>query len=406
MINNKQDQVQREAVQAWVDSDKKGTLHMVTGVGKNFCYLHALRTMPKYDQNRKVNLFIAETVERERDFFNEVRKYDEIFGTFILQDYVIKFITYQSAYKLEGEEFGLVGSDEIHFSLSPEYSKFYFNNNYDAIIGLTATTEENIEYIIDNKKITKGDLLNQIAPICYKYSIADAQKDNVGRKLNIFIIENSLDSLNKTIKAGNAKKPFYQTEKSAYDYWDKEHKKSWFIEDKELKDFKIRTTATKRSQILYNLPSKILNVKKLLSNINGKSIVFGNSLDALLKVTSNVISSRNSEEQNKAIREAFDNDQINTIGSFKKLLQGANLPKLDNCILMSYYTSEGQMVQRAGRLRKNGDKPGNVFILLTRDTQEVKWYNSMIQELQEFDFIYCNGIDDCIEQYKLKNEEN
>lgn len=397
-----QDKIQREAVQAWIDSGKYASIVMATGTGKTFVFLHALHSMKKNDD---VHVFIAEVVDREKDLDNDIIKYDKLFGTNTYKDYDLKFSTYQSMYKVKDYKFGLVCCDEAHFHLSPEYYKFHINNEYKALLCITATTESHIEYEIDGKIINKGQLLDKIAPICFTYTIAQAKKDGIGRLLNIYVIETELDSVNKTIKAGNAKKPFYQTEKAAYEYWDKEHKRSWFIEDKELKEFKIRTTATKRSQILYNLPSKITNTKILLNNINGKSIIFGNSLDSLIQVTPNVISSRNSDDKNNLVRKAFENDEINDIGSFKKLLQGINLPRLDNCILMSYYTSEGQAVQRLGRLRKNGDKVGSVFIFLTKDTQEVKWYNSMIQELSEFNFIKCEGIDDCIKQYKL-NETN
>jgi len=405
LINNLQDKVQREAVQAWIDIGKIGCLNLSTGTGKSIAALHCLYTMPKFDVDGKTHLFLAETVQREKDILDDIEKYNKIFGVNIQQDYFLKFSTYQSAYKYENKEYGLVIADEAHFSLTEQYSKFYYNNKYDALVALTATTERDVEYIIDGKKITKGDLLDEIAPVCYTYTLAQSKEDGIGRILNIYVVKSELDSINKTIKAGSKTKPFFQTEKSAYDYWDREHKKSWFIEDKEVKDFKIRITSTKRSALLYNLPSKINIVKQILDTIKGKTIIFSNSLDSLLKITPNTVSSRYSEDRNKEIREAFDSDKISIIGSFKKLLQGANLKKLDNCILMSYFSSEGQVIQKLGRIRKYDDKVGNVFILLTNQTQEEIWFSKMIQDLTEFNFIYCNNIEDCIKLYK-ENEGN
>lgn len=167
-----------------------------------------------------------------------------------------------------------------------------------------------------------------------------------------------------------------------------------------MKSLKIRITSTKRSNLLFNLPSKINTVKELLSNIEGKTIIFGNSLDSLLQITPDVVSSRYSEDENKAIREAFDKNQIQTIGSFKKLRQGANLSGLDNCIIMSYFSSEGHIIQQLGRLRRNGEKIGNVFILLTKNTQEEVWADKMLKDLQDFEFIYCDNLEDCIKKYK------
>lgn len=399
-MNNKfQDKIQREAVESWINVNKCGTLNVSTGTGKTIMSLHCLYTMPR---DKSVHLFLAETVEREKDLLSDIQLYNKLFNVDVLRDYNLKFKTYQAVYKLNGYEFGLIIADEVHFCLTPEYSKFFYNNSYQAIVGLSATIDRKIAY----DDFTKGELLDEIAPICFTYTLAQAKNDGVGRNLNLYIINHELDSVNKTVLAGSKKKSFYQTELAVYTYWDKEHKRSWFIEDKETKDLKIRITSTKRSNILFNLPSKIELVKNLLKILNGKSIIFGNSLDALLKVTPNTVSSRYSEDKNKAIREAFDKGKIDCIGSFKKLLQGANLKELDNCIIMSYFSSNGQLIQKLGRLRKNKDKIGNAFIILTKNTQEEIWFTKMMEEISDdFNIIYCNNLQDCIKKYN-ENEEN
>lgn len=293
---------------------------------------------------------------------------------------------------------------EIHDSLSPSYSQFYYNNNYKAILGLSATIDRKTKYNKNNIEFTKGTLLDDIAPSIYKYTINQGQKDNVSRKLNIYIISQYLDNVNKNILAGSVKKRFYQTEKAAYDYWDKEHKKAWFIENVELRDLKIRITSTKRSNLIFNLPSKQQTVKKLLSHLKNKTILFGNNLDALLNITKNTVSSRNKEEINDNIIDNFNNNKTNLIASFKKLKQGANLENVDNCIIMSYFSTEKDIIQRIGRLRNN-NKTGNIFILLTHETQEVVWFNKMMEQVTDFNIIYCDNVEDCILKYNT-NEEN
>ena len=391
------DDVQRQAKEAWLKQGRKGTLELATGTGKTISALHCLYTMPKGDG--KVHLFLAETVERKKDVLDDIKKFNLLFGVNVLDDYKLVFRTYQAAYKYSGYEIGLVIADEIHFALSPEYSKFFFNNKIDAVVGLSATIDRDTRYVVDEREYTKGDLIDAIAPVCYTYTLTDAKNDGIGRILNVYVIATPLDDTEKTIAAGSAKKRFYQTEKAAYDYWDKEHKKSWFITDDEMKSMKIRITATKRSNILFNLPSKIKNTLKLLTSIQGKTIVFGNSLDSLLKVTKNTVSSRYSDVENDKIRTDFDNDKIKVIGSFKKLLQGANLRNLDNVIVMSYYSKEKDIIQRLGRMRKNGDKVGSAFILLTLGTQEEVWFTSMMSNLTDFNIIYCESVEDCIKKY-------
>lgn len=394
-------EIQKIAFDEWVKADKCGTLQLATGTGKTIAALHCLYSMPKKDG--KIHLFLAETIEREKDLLSDIELFNRLFNLDVFKDYNLKFKTYQGVYKLENYDFGLIIADELHFCLSPEYSKIFLNNNYDAIVGLSATIDTTTRYEVDDKFFTKGDLLNSIAPVCFTYTLADAKKDGIGRILDIYVIEHELDPINKTVKAGSIKKPFYQTEKSAYDFWDKEHKRSWFIEDQEMKSLKIRITATKRSNILFNLQSKVETTKELLKHIIGKTIVFGNSLDSLLKVTKNTVSSRYSIDQNKKIREDFDNNTIQTIGSFKKLLQGANLKDLDNVVIMSYYSKEKDIIQRLGRMRKNGDKVGSAFILLTKDTQEEIWADKMLKNMTDFNMIYCNSLQECIEKYKQNN---
>jgi len=401
------DTIQKQALKTWIDSGKKSTCHIITGLGKTILSLHALYTMPKNDG--KLHLFCAEQVDRQTDLIKDIAKYNELFNVNVLQDYNLQFQCYQTTRKWKDKEFGLVIADEIHDSLTPAYSEFYFNNKYDAIIGLSATINRKIEYEIDNKIVTKGDLLDKIAPVCFKYTMNQGQTEGTSRKLNIYVINHELDEINKTVKSGSIRTPFYQTEKVAYDYWDKQFKKNLFLEPSEntdffefqkLKDLKIRLASNKRKDILYKLESKVIVIKELLNNIIGKSIIFGNSLDSLLKITPNVVSSRNNISKNNLIRNSFDLGRINVIGSFKKLEQGANLNELDNVILHSYYGVEGKIIQRLGRNRMNGDKVGNVFVLVTKDSQEQVWWSKATENMTEFNIINCDNIEDCINKYK------
>lgn len=399
--NQHKDKIQQEALQAWLKHNKHGTVEIITGLGKTFIFLHALYEMPK--GKSVTHLFLAEVTDRKSGLGKDIIKYNEIFNRDVFEDYNLIFATYQSAYKWEGREFGLVGGDEIHDACSPAYSKFFFNNHYKAVIGLSATINKDTRYVVNDRVITKGEILDKIAPICYTYNVNQGQKDGTARKLNIYVIEHKLDAYTKNVKAGNAKKPFYQTELQSYQYWDKEHRKSWFIVNEELKRLKIRVTSSKRSKLLYNLESKIPIVKTLLNNLRSKTIIFSNSLDSLAKVTPNIVSSKNTDLKNDQIKDAFDRDKISVIGSFKKLKQGANLKGLDNCIIMSYYGTDKDFIQRIGRLRNDGTI-GNVFIILTLETQEEIWFSKMMENSDNLNLIYCKNVEDCIN--KLNDGKN
>tara|TARA_R110000796_G_scaffold236214_1_gene355481 strand:- start:66061 stop:66600 length:540 start_codon:yes stop_codon:yes gene_type:complete len=170
---------------------------------------------------------------------------------------------------------------------------------------------------------------------------------------------------------------------------------SQFVGDKTKQDLFARIAINKRATLLYNLESKVEAVKLLISYLKN-TIIFGNSLDALSKVTKNVISSRNSSDINDKIRKDFEDGNLNEIASFKVLKQGANIKGLDNVIAMSYYSSEKDLIQRAGRIRKDNKETGGLFIFVTKDTQEEKWYQRMISNINAYNVIEHNNVYDCI----------
>jgi len=412
-INEQKNNIQNEALLAWQSNNKCGTTEMITGVGKTFLALKSLYTMPKNDQDT-IHLFLAEQKDRLDDLIKDIAKFNVINDCNVMEDYNLQFQCYQTVYKWKEFQLGLVICDEIHDSLTPEYFNFYLNNSFDAILGLSAKVPNITNYTIKKipklrdlfKKdiITKHDMLGYAAPICFKYNINQGQTDGTSRKLNIYVVQCELDKINKNIKAGNQKTPFLQTEWAAYSYLDKLFKNAInlvpyqnedFYDFEERKNLEIIKISNRRSKLIYELPSKLKVLQKILNNVEGKSIIFGNSLDQLKKVVANVVSSKNTDEQNSKIREFFDSGLIKTIGSFKKLKQGANLDKVDNCIIHSYFSTELDFIQRIGRLRQNEEKEGNVFILVTKDTQEEVWLKTMLQNVIDYDVTYCN-IDECV----------
>jgi superfamily II DNA or RNA helicase len=312
---------------------------------------------------------------------------------------------YQSAYKLTGTTWDFVCADEIHMSLTPQYIKFYENNKYKYILGLSATVDRSTKYEVDGEEISKGLWIDQHAPVIFKYNLNQAVQDGTTKKLRIFIINHALDTFSKTIKAGTKAAPFMTTEKDNYDYWDNQFKKALFLPDGQMKTFKIRTTSAARAKVLYTLPSKVAAVQKLMAELHGKTLVFGNSIDTLELVTPHVISNKKTDKQNAELRQWFDNGVINTIGSFKMLKQGANLKDLDHTILMSYYSKELDMIQAIGRQRVS-DSIGNIFIYVTAGTQEVKWYKKAMENINNYEEIHCTSTDDCIQKYKVLVQED
>jgi len=377
-MKDPRDKIQREAFKAWQDSGGQGTIQAITGIGKTFIALHAIA------KTRGKILFLAETRQREQDLKEQITKYKDIFKV-DLSKKDIEFMCYQSAYRRSGMKHALVIADEVHDSLTTAYSRYYSNNSYTKIMGLSATIDNDV-IEIDGKETTKMDLLNTIAPICFSYTLDEGQEDGTSRPLDIYVLHHKLDGTKKIIPGGSKKKPFMTTEAKTYDYWDKRFKRSMFYRNPAQKEVEFRISSRRRADLLYSLPSKVEFINQILAELKGKTIIFGNDLNSLELITPNVVrsakkgeSAKDRESENSSIRQKFDNGDIDVIASFKMLKQGANLKGIDNVILMSYYSKERDLLQRVGRLRKDGNRIGTVIIPVTVGTQEEKWFAKMTE---------------------------
>lgn len=370
------EEIQEQCLQAILKSkDNNGrvrcTVEAITGIGKTFISLFAIKAL-----NPKSVLFLAETNLREQGIKDDIEKFKEIYGYDIAQGRNITFACYQSAYKWIGKYYDMVVADEIHDSLTPEYFKYYENNTYTHLLGLSATIDKrSIFKYPDGSEYTKIELLNRIAPICFTYTIKQGQEDGTSRKLTISIIELYLDSRVKNIpvtykdKTGK-QQTFNQTEKEYYEYCHKRYVQSMYSDNEFLQTY----WRNKRNTIIYNLPSKTQAVITLLTALDlKKTIVFGNSILELNKICPTV-SSKNRKDTNVKLIKDFNDGILNTIGSFKMLKQGINLNDLNNVIFHSYYSVEKDFVQRVGRARlaKDGSY-ANVIIFVTKNTQEEAW---------------------------------
>jgi superfamily II DNA or RNA helicase len=388
-MKKSREEIQDEALIAWHKNRKKGTVEIITGLGKTKIAMDAIKTLPT---TAKI-LFLAEVKDRETELRNEMKKWK-------VKHKNVDFACYQSAYKWTNKSYDLVIADEIHDSLTAKYSLFYENNSYKHILGLSATVDRKAWADEDNE-IRKGDMLDKYCPVVYTYGIDEGQRDGTSRKLNVHVIRHNLDTVNKTIKAGSKAKPFMQTEWANYQYWDKQFKMALFMPEN-IKSFKIRTTSAARAKVLYNLPSKINATTELVNKLeekNRKTILFGNSLEALKQITPNTVDGYNTDKQNQALRDAFDKGKMKTIASFKKLKQGANLVGLDTCVIMSYYSKSKDLIQRIGRLRNDGTL-GDVYIFLTMNTQEEKWFQAMFEDADSLNMIYYNNVKECLKAIK------
>jgi len=356
-----------------VDSiGERGTAEIATGVGKTFIAFKWLyKYVPKYS---KVTFF-AETTVREKTMYDEAKKFKEIYDLDVMSDYNISFCCYQSL--------PITNSiahiyDEIHDMLTPVYQACWFNNEPEYCIGLSAFIPNIPLDKLDYESPTKIDILNQFAPIKYKYPISQAVEEGILSPFEISVKYYEFDNKVKNMLGGTKAKPVQMTEFEYFKFFDTRRKNF-------MMNHIYRGVCGKRvSDLLQGTKSPVPIAKEVLKT-QGKTVIFGVDIDVLLEITPNVISSRNSKIENQRIIDEFNSGKIDRIGSFKMLKQGITLEGVESVLLASYYSTEVDFLQRLGRgVRWVEGKVAKVIILKHKTSEmQDKWFNTMLGEFDK-----------------------
>jgi len=361
------EEVQKEAYLAWIKAGYRGTINVATGVGKTFiafkCLYKALKA-GKVTGRPKV-IFYAETDVRKMTLDEEAAKFNTIYGLDINKDFEMSFVCYQAAKELDAD---IKILDEIHF-IGEKLAK-QFEKEKALIIGLTATTSEST-IVNEQTGLTKEDIINQIAPVCFRYTLEQGIDEGILSPYVTTLVPHELDNTERYLKP-NQRSKILVTEKAYYDT------KNIVKNLPSTNEFMRKTLGRQMAKLLWQCRSKAETVKNLLTKLEGKTIIFGVELDLLHEITENVVSGRQSEEENTKLIESFNCGDISIIASSKKLKQGITLEGVTNCILVSYYGTSTDFIQKLGRIvRFVPNKVANLYILVTKGTFEETWMQKM-----------------------------
>jgi len=200
MTTNKKQAVQDRINDAWVKADRNGVAIASVGVGKAKWIIDRCRELVGQVKRGTVMVLTNSTHLRDVGFLEELDKWwdrDVFFDRCDIQ-------CYQTAYKWTGQNFLAVFADEFDQSLTPEYSKFYWNNNWKYFMGLSGTlTEDQME------------MATRIAPMLFSYTVQQAQEDGVINKVEIFVHNVPLSGLNNF----DTGKGFMTSELKNITYW-------------------------------------------------------------------------------------------------------------------------------------------------------------------------------------------
>ena len=378
-VNQIRDKEQRKALNAWAKQGFVGSVIAGTGFGKSRVGVLAVDYILKQESrsNQKAALILVPTVQLQDQFIEEFDKWG-------VSSDDVEIMCYQSAYKLIGQHYDIVICDEIHLGLSNEYRKFFKNNIYDALLCMTATPPEELEY---------KDLLEKIAPIAYKITLDKCVQLGIVSPYNITCVPVTLTTDEKiAYKKANNSFVQWKYQLGQFDAFESAQmimaNKNATPGDKQ-KAVMFYKAIRMRKQIVDFAQNKITKFQEIHSNNTKKRIlVFSGANDFTDKLCDSIAPdgmsyhSKKTKKQKELALESFKNGSINVLCSTKALNQGFDIPDANMGIICGITSKSLSMIQRVGRLvRFQENKVGEIIILYIADSQEEKWLKQAVKSL-------------------------
>ena len=134
-----------------------------------------------------------------------------------------------------------------------------------------------------------------------------------------------------------------------------------------------------RKKFIASHPKKIEVCQKILNaRKNKKCITFSSTIEDAKKIGCDfILHSKQSKKLNKEIINEFNSVNHGSIASSKALDEGVDVKGLSVGVIMNVNSSKIKSIQKLGRIcRFEPGKVAEMFILVIRNTQEMKWFNN------------------------------
>lgn len=360
---------QKEALAAWVEAGKCGTVVLPTGAGKTFVALGAIKNVGRSA------LVVAPTIDLMSQWYSLLV---DSFGVDVgilgggyheLRDLTVT--TYDSAYIHAGDygnRFDLAVFDEVHHLPSPKFQQIPVMSTAWCRLGLTATYErqdgahEMLEFLIGpvvyRRGITdlKGDYLSDYDTVRIRTSLSDCEAERYRAAADCYF---------GFIKATGLK-PFGSgwaelIKMSAYD----ESARRALVAKQEMK--RIVVGSERKLEVLDSL---------MKQHFADQVIVFTEHNDLVYRISREflipAITHQTKARERKWILDGFKDGTFRAIATSKVLNEGVDVPSAKIAIVLSGSASPREHLQRLGRiLRKSGDrKTAVLYEVVTSATTE------------------------------------
>lgn len=340
-VNEKRRDIQLEALDSLEKSGYNGFCVLPTGTGKGWILIETLRRL-----NPKKVIYLCDSeLNRDETFKNDLIKWGA-------EEWIpkITFECYQTAYKREGDNFDLILGDEVDMAMTPEYSKFFWNNKAKHTVLVSATLE-------GDKRV----MARKIVPIVFERGIQEIEDDGILNKANYHFVNYMLTAEEnaKYLRFNETFKKIIRDKEQAQ----RKNDKGALKRANEQSQFWIN----QRSLFLKSLKSSEKVCKSLLKDIylqseKNKILTFCGvtaQADAICKY------SYHGKNEGDNWLEKFNEGEVRVLTVCGKVDRGVNLNGVNNIVYESPSRSKTKMVQKTGRGRRLAvDEILNVYFLV------------------------------------------
>ena len=236
---------------------------------------------------------------------------------------------------------------------------------YKTIVGMTGTLPKHKD---------KLDLYNKLElKSLAEMSIDEAVENNLIAPYKIKIIEIDLDARDKYIVGGSKAKPFMQTEKARYEYLTKLINIKLFSGQPVPKFFYLN-----RMRFLYNLKSKHEFAKKLISKLEGRTLIFTGSIAQAESLCKHTYHSKTDD----ILLKKFLEGKIDKLACVNAGGVGYTYRGVNNFVITQINSnSKGDSTQKIARsLVLQDDYIACIYILVVRNTVDEDWLKKVLQD--------------------------
>lgn len=237
---------------------------------------------------------------------------------------IIQLECYQTTYKWVDKEYDLVLADEVDFSITPEFSKLFFNNKFKFKILVTGTLSS------EKKKVLK-----EIAPIVYTCSTTDAEQRGIINKTQYYVYNYRMTD----------------SESRVYVKWTKVIAKA--INEERPKN-QLNFLLGKRRELLFTLDSSYQHCRKIMSWLWNRDkgtrlVIFCERRTQADRVCRWSYHGENEKDDNLS---KFQSGEISGIAVVSKIKRGINLKNANTAIFEALSSSSTEFEQRNGRMKR------------------------------------------------------